>query len=198
MIKNIILVIVIFTLGYSIYIFSKPGIKVTGSENVINPFLDESSFSNTYGGINPYSTANHITEKRLQSIKLEKITEILYFIIPTIIVLSLFIKKKRTEESETVEDNSQTLTNEEEMRLSLIEMAIKLECLPEHVKPIYLEEIKNNNFGYLDLIASENAWLLKKSEDANLLSIKPENTPAALMYNWTKEYRLENFKNSKT
>lgn len=203
MLNYLIFGLIIFTIGYVGYIQSKQGIRVAGSTEMIDPFRYESGdYHNIYGGINPYSKASHISESELQSRKFKKMGNVVIFTIPAILFL-FFLKSKKPENSipenpEIKPKSKNNLTDEEERRLSLVELAIKLACPAEDVKFYYLKELEDNEFGFTDLIASENAWIRKKSEDAKILDIKPENTPAALMLEWTKEYRFKKFINSKT
>lgn len=203
-ILNVILGGVILAIfGYMFYIQSKRGINISGTDEVIDPFLyDTGIFNDVYNGVNPYSKVYHITQEELQDIKSEKIKKAALYLIPPFLILILINRKKddREEilESENVNSPNKEiktkLTDDEELRLSFLELAIKMACLPQEVKNCYLREIISNDFEYSDLIDTEKAWKNKKQEEALIMGIKPENTPAALMERWTKEYRISTFK----
>lgn len=202
-ILNTILVsIMLCSLGYMFYIQSKRGIVVYGTDKVIDPFLYETGiFNDVYNGINPNSTTYHITQEELQDIKTEKIKKPLYVLIPTFLILMFANRKKKDEPDESVsienltnQNNKVNLSDDEELRLSFLELAIKMACPPNQVKNYYISEIISNDFEYSDLVDSEKAWRDKKQEDALIMDIKPENTPAALMERWTREFRISTFK----
>ena len=104
-IANFLLIIsVIVTIGYIGYIQSKQGIPVRGSDSVVDPFLYESGvFQDTHNGINPNSTAHHISQSQLQTRKLKKMSNFLIFAVPTIIIL-FFASRKKSDPAEQREN----------------------------------------------------------------------------------------------
>lgn len=94
-INYIIIILSILSLGYIIYVQSKQGIRINGSDNVIDPFQYETGvFQDRYRGIDPMSTANHITESELQSRKFKKMSDLLIFTIPIILTMFFFNYRK--------------------------------------------------------------------------------------------------------
>ena len=191
----LIVALTIISIGYAGFIQIKPGIKKNGSDKVIDPFLyDTGRFNDIYGGLNPNSSVHHISESKLQDIKLKKMSGMLMYTIPIIIILILINSNIKDEEELVLEQKNNTsgnLTDEEEKRLSLLHIALKIPCLPEDAKYYYIKELEDNSFNLSDLINTEKAWFEKRTEDGIELGIKPENTPAAIMLLWTKEYRLQ-------
>ena len=201
--NTILIGVMISIFGYMIYVQSKRGIVLSGTDRVIDPFVyDTGIFTDVHHGVNPYSQVYHITQEELQEIKSEKIKKAAIFLIPTFLILILINRKKdNTEgvvESEnanfTDKDTTGSLTDDEELRLSFLELGIKMDCHPHQANGIYISEIISKDFNYSDLIEAEIAWRNKKEEDALIMNIKPENTPAALMERWTREFRISNFR----
>lgn len=203
-ILNAILIGVIVSIfGYMLYIQSKRGIALYGTDRVIDPFVyDTGKFSDVINGVNPYSQVYQLTQEELQDIKSEKIKKAALYLIPPFLILILINRKKddteEIRESENINSPNKeikvNLTDDEELRLSFLELAIKMACHPQEVKNCYLREIVSNDFEYSDLVDAEKAWKNKKQEDALIMGINPENTPAALMERWTREFRISTFK----
>lgn len=95
----LIVALTIISIGYAGFIQIKPGIKINGSDKVINPFLyDSGRFNDIYGGLDPNSSAHHISESQLQDIKLKRMSGILIYTIPIILLLTLINSNIKDEE----------------------------------------------------------------------------------------------------
>ena len=88
---------------------------------------------------------------------------------------------------------SDKYSDSDQIKMSYFVLASRFGCMPDEVKNYYYNELQNNNFNIAELIETEHNWKQKKSEEGALLRIKPDNTPAALLENWTIEYRNNNF-----
>ncbi len=80
----------------------------------------------------------------------------------------------------------------DQIKMSYFVLASRFGCLPDKVKENYFADLETNHFNYSELLEAENNWKAKKFEEAALLGIKPENTPAALLEKWTIEIRINN------
>ncbi|RZL50770.1 MAG: hypothetical protein EOP00_02630 [Pedobacter sp.] len=159
----------------------------------------KSKFTDIYGGINPYSKAYQLSDEEIASRKGKKILNALFIFVPIVLVL-YFVKNSFTKSSDEIPSaekaNTNNLTDDEEIRLSFVELAIKMVCTTEQVKRTYEEGLESKNFDLKDLMEAESELDNKKLDDAKMLGIKPENTPSALLAQWTKEFRIANFKSA--
>lgn len=108
---NAIITVIFITVGYIIYVQTKQGIIISGTDAVINPFTDKTKFTNIYGGVNPYSKANHISQNELQRIKNDKTINALMIAGSTLLVLFIFMSKKVTSKGTTNLGNVITKSN---------------------------------------------------------------------------------------
>lgn len=86
-----------------------------------------------------------------------------------------------------------TNSNEIQIQKSKQLLADKFNCTTDRVKERYFKELRDNSFNLQELIETEAAWREKRIEESAFLGIKVENTPASLLEQWTKEYRIINF-----
>lgn len=77
----------------------------------------------------------------------------------------------------------------ENKRKSISRIAQRLNCSPLQAKNSFMQNLNEQNFSKADIDKSIVHWHNKRSEEADRLNVLLEDTPAALMEQWTIEYR---------
>lgn len=84
-------------------------------------------------------------------------------------------------------------SNEEQRKISVTILAEQLGCMPWQVKDEYKKQLASDDFSKGEIDETIKQWSEKKIEEGRVFEISPENTPAAVLENWTIEFRNEKF-----
>lgn len=84
-------------------------------------------------------------------------------------------------------------SDEDQKKISLTLLAEKMGCMPWQVKDAYKSQLTDGDFSKSELIQTADQWRAKRTEEGNYFGISPENTSAAHLERWTKEYLNEKF-----
>ncbi|GAA5027868.1 hypothetical protein GCM10011506_15790 [Marivirga lumbricoides] len=85
-------------------------------------------------------------------------------------------------------------SNDREISLKLL--AKKLECPISEVKTSYLKHLLADNFSTEELHDLQMSWHNKKDDESKKLGINPDDTPAAFLTKWTKEFSENRFRSN--
>lgn len=95
----------------------------------------------------------------------------------------------RIERKEMPKNNTRTRSREDDKRLSLVNIARILNCLPENAKTTYLQTLKDKRINETDLNELLQAWNKRKYEQSLTFKMNPDDTPAAFYEEWTISYQ---------
>ena len=83
--------------------------------------------------------------------------------------------------------------NDEEIKRSFFVLAQMFNCLPTEVTDYYLNSLQKQNFSEEEIDQAILHWHKKRVEEAEAFKMSIENTPAALMEQWTKAYKAKRY-----
>ena len=83
-------------------------------------------------------------------------------------------------------------SKEEQHKMSWFIIAAHLQCMPDKVLITYHSYLKDMNLTKSELKEVKQIWALKKYDEAKLLFIDFDITPAAVMENLTSQYISKN------
>lgn len=83
------------------------------------------------------------------------------------------------------------ITDEDQKKASLVLMGAKMDCMMWEVEDTYKNSLANDNFSLEESKQMIEHWGVKKKEEGEIFGIDPDNTPAAHLERWTKEYAEE-------
>jgi len=84
-------------------------------------------------------------------------------------------------------------SDEDHRKISITSLAETLGCMPWEVKDNYKTQLSKDNFSKSELEETIKQWSAKKIEEAAFFEINLNNTPAAILEEWTIEFKNENF-----